>query len=63
MAVSRTKPSVEIDAIMSTLSSKMANIDEKKKSATLSDYIEYTLYLKGMLPYIRTKFRMRGAVM
>ena len=39
------KQNVEIDTIMSTLSSKMANIYEERESATLSDYIEYTLYL------------------
>ena len=45
MVVSQAKQNVEIDAIMSTLSSKMANIYEERESATLSDYIEYTLYL------------------
>ena len=45
MVVSQAKRNVEIDAIMSTLSSKMANIYEERESATLSDYIEYTLYL------------------
>ena len=45
MVVSQAKRNVEIDTIMSTLSSKMANIYEERESATLSDYIEYTLYL------------------
>ena len=45
MVVSQAKRNVGIDAIMSTLSSKMANIYEARESDTLSDYIEYTLYL------------------
>ena len=44
MEVSRAKRNTEIDAILSTLSQKMANIYEKRESATLRDYIDYTLY-------------------
>ena len=40
---SRSSRNAELNAIISTLSSKMANICKNRTTATLSDYIEYTI--------------------